>query len=61
MINDIDVLTKDDQQLRQNAFCRCINVRLNEKYVMKKMYYFEVLKWGKHECVRARVCVCVYM
>lgn len=60
MINDVDVLTKDDQQLRQDAFCRCINVRLNEKYVVKKMYNFQVLKWGKNEyayvCARARVC-----
>ena len=63
MINDIDVLTKDDQQLRQDAFCRCINVRLNEKYVVKKMY-FEVLKWVKRMnvyvrvCMSARTCVC---
>jgi len=35
MIKDIDVLTKNDQQLRQNTFCRCINIRLNEKYVVK--------------------------
>jgi len=35
LINDIDVLTKNDQQLRQDTFCRCINVRLNEKYVVK--------------------------
>ncbi|KYN35987.1 Kinetochore-associated protein 1 [Trachymyrmex septentrionalis] len=37
MINDIDVLTKDDQQLRQDAFCRCINVRLNEKNLQQAM------------------------
>ncbi|XP_018307801.1 kinetochore-associated protein 1 [Mycetomoellerius zeteki] len=37
MINDVDVLTKDDQQLRQDAFCRCINVRLNEKNLQKAM------------------------
>ncbi|EGI62662.1 Kinetochore-associated protein 1 [Acromyrmex echinatior] len=33
MINDIDVLTKDDQQLRQDSFCRCVNVRLNENFL----------------------------
>jgi len=38
MINDIDMLTKNDQQLRQDAFCRCINVRLKEKYVVKNIF-----------------------
>ncbi|XP_024890261.1 kinetochore-associated protein 1 isoform X3 [Temnothorax curvispinosus] len=37
MINDIDVLTRNDQQLRQDAFCRCLNVRLNEKNFEKAM------------------------
>lgn len=39
VINDIDILTRNDQQLRQDAFCRCINVRLNEKYVMKNVLF----------------------
>lgn len=30
MIEDIDVLTRNDRQFRQDAFCRCINARLNE-------------------------------
>ncbi|KYN06464.1 Kinetochore-associated protein 1 [Cyphomyrmex costatus] len=37
MINDIDVLTKDNQQLKQDAFCQCINARLNEKNPQKAM------------------------
>ncbi|XP_011646790.1 kinetochore-associated protein 1 [Pogonomyrmex barbatus] len=37
MINDIDVLTKNDQQLRQDAFSRCINIRLREKNIQKAM------------------------
>ncbi|XP_012222587.2 kinetochore-associated protein 1 isoform X1 [Linepithema humile] len=36
-INDIEVLTKNDQQLRQDSFCRCINVRLNEGNLQKAM------------------------
>ncbi|XP_011864354.1 PREDICTED: uncharacterized protein LOC105560128 isoform X2 [Vollenhovia emeryi] len=35
MINDIDVLTRDDQQLRQDAYCRCITARLNEKNLQR--------------------------
>ncbi|EZA51091.1 Kinetochore-associated protein [Ooceraea biroi] len=30
MVDDLDVLTTSDRQLRQDAFCRCINVRLKE-------------------------------
>ncbi|KYM77244.1 Kinetochore-associated protein 1 [Atta colombica] len=53
MINDIDVLTKDDQQLRQNAFCRCINVRLNEKNHQKAM---DILHYLENNTVSVLYC-----
>ncbi|XP_025162711.1 kinetochore-associated protein 1 isoform X2 [Harpegnathos saltator] len=37
VISDIDVLVKNDQQLRQNTFCRCISARLNEGNLQKVM------------------------
>ncbi|XP_014472123.1 PREDICTED: kinetochore-associated protein 1 [Dinoponera quadriceps] len=37
MISDIDVLAKNDQQLRQDAFSRCISARLNEGNLQKAM------------------------
>ncbi|XP_018406834.1 PREDICTED: kinetochore-associated protein 1 [Cyphomyrmex costatus] len=37
MINDIDVLTKDNQQLKQDAFCQCINARLNENFLFSNI------------------------
>lgn len=44
MINDLDVLTTNDRQLRQDAFCRCINVRLKEGDVQKAMDIIEYLE-----------------
>jgi hypothetical protein len=37
MINDLDVLTTNNGQLKQDVFCRCINVRLNEGNTQKAM------------------------
>ncbi|KYN24330.1 Kinetochore-associated protein 1 [Trachymyrmex cornetzi] len=53
MINDIDVLTKDDKQLRQDAFCRCINVRLNEKNLQKAM---DVLHYLENDTASVLCC-----
>ncbi|XP_072756372.1 kinetochore-associated protein 1 isoform X2 [Anoplolepis gracilipes] len=44
VINDIDTITKKDQQLRQDAFCRCISFQLNRGNLQKAMdiiYYLE--------------------
>ncbi|XP_020293993.1 kinetochore-associated protein 1 isoform X2 [Pseudomyrmex gracilis] len=37
MIEDIDVLTRNDRQFKRDAFCRCINARLNEGNLQKAM------------------------
>ncbi|XP_011344021.2 kinetochore-associated protein 1 isoform X1 [Ooceraea biroi] len=37
MVDDLDVLTTSDRQLRQDAFCRCINVRLKEGNVQRAL------------------------
>jgi len=37
MINDLDVLTTNNGRLKQDVFCRCINVRLNEGDTQKAM------------------------
>ncbi|KAL6441056.1 hypothetical protein ACFW04_003425 [Cataglyphis niger] len=44
VINDIDILTKKDQQLRQDAFCRYISFQLNIgnlQKVMDAVYFLE--------------------
>ncbi|KAL0108230.1 hypothetical protein PUN28_015052 [Cardiocondyla obscurior] len=53
MIDDIDVLTKNNRQLRQDAFCRCINVRLNEKNLQKAM---DILHYLENDVATALCC-----
>ncbi|XP_025987526.1 kinetochore-associated protein 1 isoform X2 [Solenopsis invicta] len=53
IINDIDVLTKNDQQLRQDAFCRCIIIRLNEKDLQKAM---DIIQHLENDAVIALYC-----
>ncbi|XP_032665810.1 kinetochore-associated protein 1 [Odontomachus brunneus] len=44
MISDIDVLAKNDQQLRQDIFCRCISARLNDGNLQKAMNIIHYLE-----------------
>ncbi|XP_011703096.1 PREDICTED: uncharacterized protein LOC105459093, partial [Wasmannia auropunctata] len=53
MINDIDVLTKNDQQLRQDAFCRCINARLKEKNLERAM---DIIHYLENDAASALYC-----